>query len=134
MIKIFTDAATNPQLKKSGGGIVIIKDQEQIQLNYILTAGSNHEAELEIILKALDYLIEKDWRNDSILLYSDSKTAIKILDQNSTKNNLFLSYLKEFNQKSPLFSLLVLQWIPESKNKGADHLARQGLQKALKNR
>lgn len=134
MLKIYTDAATNPQLKKSGGGIVIIKDQKQIQLNYVLTAESNHEAELEIILKALDYLIEKDWLNDSILLYSDSKTAIKILDQNSTKNNLFLPYLKEFNQKSTLFSLLVLQWIPESKNKGADHLARQGLQKALKNR
>ncbi|MDN6754550.1 MAG: ribonuclease HI, partial [Enterococcus sp.] len=27
--------------------------------------------------------------------------------------------------------LLILQWIPEAKNKGADNLARQGLRKEL---
>ena len=30
------------------------------------------------------------------------------------------------------FSLLILQWLPENKNKGADNLARQALHKQLK--
>ena len=38
-------------------------------------------------------------------------------------------YLSEFNELAPQFPLLVLQWIPEAKNKGADNLARQGLRK-----
>ncbi len=66
------------------------------------------------------------------LLYSDSKTAIKILDQGQTKNKLFLPYLSEFNELAPKFPLLVLQWIPEIKNKGADNLARQGLEKSYR--
>lgn len=77
-------------------------------------------------------MLDQHLADQNVLLYSDSKTAIKILDQGRTKNNRFLPYLMEFNELAPQFTLLVLQWIPESKNKGADHLARQGLQKSLK--
>ncbi|MGX7203657.1 ribonuclease HI family protein [Enterococcus pingfangensis] len=128
MLKVFTDAATN--LEKSGGGILIISNKQK-QLAISLPEKNNHQAELAVILYALNYLIDHNLNNQSILLYSDSKTAIKILDQGQTKNKLFLPYLSEFNELAPKFPLLVLQWIPEAKNKGADNLARQGLRKKL---
>lgn len=132
MIKVYTDAATNAQQKKSGGGILIVDDTQQKQLAIPLKEEDNHTAELAAILYALRYLLDQQLADQNVLLYSDSKTAIKILDQGQTKNNHFLPYLMEFNELAPQFTLLVLQWIPESKNKGADHLARQGLQKSLK--
>ena len=82
-----------------------------------------------MILNSLTYLLNQKLNDKTILLYSDSKTAIKILDQGQTKNKLFQPYLSEFNELAPQFPLLVLQWIPEAKNKGADNLARQGLRK-----
>ncbi|MGG5331545.1 ribonuclease HI family protein [Enterococcus sp. AZ163] len=132
MIKVFTDAATNAQEKKSGGGILIVDDTQQTQLAIPLEEEDNHTAELAALLYAIRYLLDQHLTDQNVLLYSDSKTAIKILDQGRTKNNRFLPYLMEFNELAPQFTLLVLQWIPESKNKGADHLARQGLQKSLK--
>ncbi|MGM0212748.1 ribonuclease HI family protein [Enterococcus sp. AZ109] len=132
MIKVYTDAATNAQQKKSGGGILIIADNQQKQLSFPLDEEDNHSAELAVIIYALRYLLEHQLENQNVLLYSDSKTAIKILDQGQTKNNRFSPYLMEFNEISEKFTLLILQWVPEAKNKGADHLARQGLQKSLK--
>ncbi|MGH1647121.1 reverse transcriptase-like protein [Enterococcus gilvus] len=128
MLKVFTDAAAN--LERSGGGIVIISDKQK-QLAIQMTEKNNHQAELAVILYALNYLVDHQLNDQSVLLYSDSKTAIKILDQGQTKNKLFLPYLSEFNELAPLFPLLILQWIPEAKNKGADNLARQGLRKEL---
>lgn len=128
MLKVYTDAATNTE--KSGGGILIISE-EQKQVSISLTETNNHQAELAVILYALNYLIDHKLNDQTILLYSDSKTAIKILDQRQTKNKLFLPYLSEFNELASQFPLLVLQWIPEVKNKGADNLARQGLRKKL---
>lgn len=126
MLKVYTDAATNTQ--KSGGGILIISEKQE-QLAISLPETNNHQAELAVILHALTYLIDQKLNDQTILLYSDSKTAIKILDQGQTKNKLFQPYLSEFNELAPQIPLLVLQWIPEAKNKGADNLARQGLRK-----
>ena len=126
MLKVYTDAATNTQ--KSGGGILIISEKQE-QLAISLPETNNYQAELAVILHALTYLIDQKLNDQTILLYSDSKTAIKILDQGQTKNKLFQPYLSEFNELAPQFPLLVLQWIPEAKNKGADNLARQGLRK-----
>ena len=126
MLKVYTDAATNTQ--KSGGGILIISEKQE-QLAISLPETNNHQAELAVILHALTYLIDQKLNDQTILLYSDSKTAIKILDQGQTKNKLFQPYLSVFKELAPQFPLLVLQWIPEAKNKGADNLARQGLRK-----
>ena len=66
------------------------------------------------------------------MLYTDSKVVAQTIDKNHTNNPDFRKYLEEIQELLPYFSLLIVQWIPESQNKGADHLARQGLAKALK--
>lgn len=130
MLKVFTDAATKDQL--SGGGIVIIGDGLYQQISIPIPATDNHTAEMAVIIDTLVYLIDHDLHQQSILLYSDSKTAIQLFDKGRTKNPEFQDYLQRFNRLAAKFELLVLQWIPEKQNKGADHLARQGLAKARK--
>ena len=66
------------------------------------------------------------------MVYSDSKVLVSTVDKNHTANTDFLPYLELIQQKLVAFELLILQWLPEANNKGADNLARQGLKKALK--
>lgn len=66
------------------------------------------------------------------MLYTDSKVVAQTIDKNYTKNPAFSDYLTEIQCLLKQFPLAIIQWIPESQNKGADHLARQGLAKALK--
>lgn len=131
MLKIYTDAATKDQF--SGGGIVIIGDGIYQQIAIPIDAADNHTAEMATIIAALDHLIQNDLYQQSVLLYSDSKTAVQVFDKGRTKNPEFQDYVQHFNFLASKFDLLVLQWIPEKQNKGADHLARQGLAKARKN-
>lgn len=130
-IKVYTDAATAGKHGPSGGGILLV-DKTQEQLHFPLSETNNHLAEMAVILRALRYLIETNQATKNIWLYSDSKTAIQLFDKGITTNDEFLPYLQQFEQLAAQFQLLILQWIPENQNKGADHLARQGLQLAKK--
>ena len=48
MLKIYTDAATNQKNHTFAAGILIVKNQQQTQLKYEISATDNHEAELKI--------------------------------------------------------------------------------------
>ena len=113
---------------------MIVYQGKQEQLSIPLSVGTNHQAEFEVFLKTLEFLKNKDLQNETIFCFSDSKTLVSTVDKNTTKNELFLPYLQKIKELLPDFSLLILQWLPENKNKGADNLARQALQKQLKER
>ncbi|HGF7655492.1 TPA: ribonuclease HI family protein, partial [Enterococcus faecium] len=105
---------------------------KQEQLSIPLSIGTNHQAEFEVFLKTLEFLKKNDLQNETIFCFSDSKTLVSTVDKNATKNELFLPYLQRIQELLSEFSLLILQWLPENKNKGADNLARQALHKQLK--
>ncbi|MGC6767869.1 ribonuclease HI family protein [Enterococcus sp. LJL51] len=132
MLRIYVDAATKGNPGPSGGGIVVTGEQIHEQLHFSLGECSNHEAEFKILILALEWLINHQFTTTSIFLHSDSKTVVQTIDKNYTGNPVFQPYLKRFQQLESHFTLLLIQWIPENKNKGADNLARQALQKSLK--
>lgn len=132
MIKAFIDASTKGNPGPSGGGIVLLTSQEQKQYHFPLPTLTNHQAEFEVFLHLLDMLMENNQNEKTIMVYSDSKVLVSTVDKNYTRNLDFKDYLSTIQRKLPHFPLLILQWIPEKQNKGADNLARQGLQKALK--
>lgn len=132
MLRVYIDASTKGNPGPSGGGIVILGENRYEQLAVPLSDGSNHEAEFEVFLKTLEILKEQELNTETIFCYSDSKTLVSIIDKNFTTNELFQPYLSAIQALLPAFSLFILQWIPENKNKGADNLARQALQKQLK--
>ncbi|WP_206857362.1 ribonuclease HI family protein [Candidatus Enterococcus mangumiae] len=131
MLKVYIDASTKGNPGPSGGGILIVSDQQQEQLSIPLSFGSNHQAEFEVFLKTLEILKNRQLTEEIILCYSDSKVLVSTIDKDHTSNKDFLPYLEKIQSLLKDFSMLIIQWIPESKNKGADNLARQALQKAL---
>lgn len=136
MLRVYVDAATKGNPGPSGGGVVITgkSNDRQIheQLHFSLGECSNHEAEFKILIASIEWLIEHKHTQTTILLHSDSKVTVQTIDKNYTGNPTFQPYLIKFKELEKHFSMILLQWIPESKNKGADNLARQALQKYIR--
>lgn len=133
MLKLYTDASTKGNPGPSGGGIVLIEDGQQTQLTHPLAVMTNHEAEFAILDYALAYLLAQEKQEQTLFIYTDSKIVATSLEKNFAKNPEFMPYVRRISTKMKQFNTCFLEWIPESQNKGADHLARQALQKILKN-
>lgn len=134
MIKLYTDASTKNNPGLSGVGIVILTENRYDQLSIPLEKEmSNHEAEFEALIQGLDFLIEHLLINETLMMYTDSKILASAIKKNYVKNDIFRVYLTRIQEKLKHFPLFFIHWIPESQNKGADNLARQALQKRLKN-
>ncbi|MCO8293444.1 ribonuclease HI family protein [Tetragenococcus halophilus] len=131
MIKSYIDASTKGNPGPSGGGIVLLGEDIYEQESFALTQLSNHQAEFAVFSHLLDDLYKRGLHTQTILVYTDSKILAQTVQKDYTKNRDFKKYLVEIQEKLTNFPLLLIQWIPESKNNGADHLARQGLQKAI---
>lgn len=132
MIKMYTDASTKNNPGPSGAGIVIMTEKRYEQLSFPLeNEMSNHEAEFEALLKGLNYLIEHQLTNETLMMYTDSKLLASAIKKNYVKKEIFNDYLTLIQERLKHFPLFFIHWIPESQNKGADHLARQALQKII---
>lgn len=129
MLRMYVDAATKGNPGPSAGGIVILGESRHEQLHIPLGNCSNHEAEFRIFIHSLTYVLNKKLMDQTILVHSDSKIVVQTIEKNFTKNPLFRPYLTEYQKLAPLFSLLLVKWIPENQNKGADTLAKQALKK-----
>ncbi|MGX7148925.1 ribonuclease HI family protein [Enterococcus ureasiticus] len=129
MLRIYVDAATKGNPGPSGGGIVIVGDALHEQIHVPLGECSNHEAEFKVFIKALQLVIEKELNDQTVLIHSDSKIVVQTIEKQHAKNAMFQPYLQTFQQLESHFPLLLVKWLPESQNKGADTLAKQALQK-----
>ncbi|MCB5950840.1 ribonuclease HI family protein [Enterococcus sp. BWT-B8] len=132
MLRIYVDAATKGNPGPSGGGMVVTGEGIHEQLHFPLGECSNHEAEFRMLILAIEWLIEHHYTQTTILLHSDSKIVVQTIEKKYTGNSDFQPYLKKFQELEQQFTLLIIQWIPENKNKGADNLAKQALQKVMK--
>lgn len=135
MLKVYVDAASKPQTPYGGIGIVL-SEKEFYQQIAIPIQGDfdNHELEFQAVLYALEECCKHHFQDKFINIYSDSKIVVQTLEKNYTRNEKFSKYLTLINEKLTAFQFVFFHWISDSQNKGADNLARQGLQKALKNR
>lgn len=129
MIKIFIDAATNQTANTSAGGMLFIRNGQQLQKHEQLLAKTNNEAEFEMMVKALNFLLNEKYQDETIFLYTDSKIVIESLHKEYVKDSRFKPHLETILKLSKIFPSLFIEWIEEKDNKGADNLARQALQK-----
>lgn len=132
MIKINIDASTHPTHKISVGCFVLKKDDTTITKTFPIDAKDNHVAEFKTLITALEYCIEENYQHDLVFVYSDSKIVVTSYQKNYVKNDSFSSLLQNIRELSSYFSSLIIEWIPESQNKQADHYAKRALQKELK--
>ncbi|MCO6017746.1 ribonuclease HI [Carnobacterium divergens] len=134
MLKIYTDAATKGNPGPSGVGIVISGPKQFYQQLAIPLQEncSNHEAEFQALLIALQHIEKQHLLTETVMIYTDSKIVANSVERNYAKNDQFATYLKPIHHILNQIELSFINWIPEAQNKGADHLARQALQLKLK--
>lgn len=132
MLKVYTDASTKGNPGPSGIGIVIVGHNLHQQLTKKIDEPlTNHQAEFQAVIFALEWLLEHHTQHELILFHSDSKIVVQTMMKRFTKNPDFLPFYQEIEQLLQNFKLIEFKWIPESQNKGADNLARQALRKIL---
>lgn len=126
MIKLYTDAATKGNPGPTGLGALIIIDRQQVQLSRPFTVTDNHHGEFAAAQFGFQYLLDHGKQNEPVLFYTDSRILSDAIGKNYTKH--YQPELAALNNLLNKFTTVVTQWIPESKNHGAHHLANQALQ------
>ncbi|MGY0692438.1 ribonuclease HI family protein [Virgibacillus sp. FSP13] len=126
MIEVYTDGASSGNPGTSGAGIYIKADGNIHEFSFPLSTLSNHEAEFEAVLKALQ--VCKEHFPDEILSFrSDSRIVVDVVEKDFTKNQTFLPYLEKIRAEASSFPHFFIKWIPEKKNNHADQLARKAI-------
>lgn len=132
MIRLYTDAAVNGNPGDAGIGLLILTDNEQIQLSSPLAnQWNNHQAEFKALLEGLKWLVKNDYTDELTFCYTDSQTVAQSVEKEYVKDTLSNKFLQEILTLMLKFSFISVDWIPESKNRGADNLAKQALRKSL---
>src|SRR5690625_2996384 len=132
MIRMYTDAAVKGNPGPAGVGLLIIFDKEQKQITFPLEGTwNNHHAEFKAMQLGLKWLSDQQFTDEMVFCYTDSKIVAQSVEKKYVKNSVAANYLSEILTLMEQFSFISVKWIPESDNKGADHLARQALQKTF---
>ncbi|MCH4165084.1 MAG: ribonuclease HI family protein [Lentilactobacillus diolivorans] len=126
MIKIYTDAAVNPDDQHSSIGVLIVHNGQQTQLKEPIGPTNNHEAEFIAAIQGFRYLTKAIPKvNEIVFFYTDSKIVIDSLNKRYAKH--FQNEVDELLQLQSHYATVVNTWIPDTQNLGAHHLAIQAL-------
>lgn len=127
MIEVYTDGASvgNPGI--SGAGIYIKANNQIYEYSIPLGHMSNHEAEFQAVIKALE-ICKKEFPENILSFRTDSKAVVNLVEKNFTKNKTFRPLLKQIHNEISHFPLFFIKWIPNKENINADRLAREALQ------
>lgn len=128
MIKLYTDAATKGNPGPTGLGAVIVVEHRQIQVSAPHPVTDNHRGEFAAASFGFRYLLEHFSKNETILFYTDSRILSDALGKNYTKH--YQPELVHLTALVDQFTTVITQWVPESHNRGAHHLALQALHQA----
>jgi ribonuclease HI len=126
LIKVYFDGASAGDPGPSGAGIFIINEKGLVE-NHSLHLGniSNHEAEYQAFIKALEICLEKNYR--TVSFQTDSQLVDRAVEKRYVKNKAFEPLLQKALLLIEEFDLFFLKWIPSKQNHVADELARKAI-------
>jgi ribonuclease HI len=134
-IKIFTDATARGNPGKSGIGIVIKDNNDNLLLTHkeFLGENTNNAGEYSALIKSLDLLNELKDDFNEIQFYLDSELVVKQLKgEYKIKNKDLIRLSIEFWKKvKAIGKNFELSHIPRSENKLADKLANEAVDEYL---
>jgi ribonuclease HI len=127
MFEVYIDGASKGNPGLSGAGIVI-KGQDVLE-EYSIHLGvmSNHEAEFQALLRAIQICKEKDYK--VLSFRTDSKIVCDSIEKEFVKNKEFKPLLEHALSTIHYFDLFFIKWIPSKANSHADSLARKAIHK-----
>lgn len=130
MIRLYTDAAVNGNPGHVGIGLLILAKKDQIQLSFPLDhKWNNHHAEFKALYEGIKWLVDNDYTNELTFCYTDSQIVAQSIEKKYVKDTFSNKVLQDILSLMTQFSFISVTWIPESKNRGADNLAKQALRK-----
>ncbi|ARK30411.1 reverse transcriptase-like protein [Halalkalibacter krulwichiae] len=128
MVEVYIDGASAGDPGWSGAGIFINYKNGQVEHHAVpLGPMSNHEAEYEALIYALEICLEK--KINMVSFRTDSKLIDDAIEKRYVKNKKYQPYLEEAVKMIDQLDLFFMKWIPSNQNKTADALARQAIRK-----
>ena len=129
MIEVYIDGASAGNPGPSGAGIFIKGNGTSEKYSIPLGNMSNHEAEFQAFIEALDICIKKELVHSIVSFRTDSELVNMSVEREFTKNKTYAPLLERALQLTSKFDLFFMKWIPSIENKVADELARLAIQK-----
>lgn len=134
MIKVYFDGACEPI--NPGGiatfGYVIFRDYEKIiegkgiASEPFSSQASNNVAEYTALIKALEWLISNNYKNDNVHVCGDSQLTIRqMTGKYAVKAERLLPLYARAQELAAQFGSIKFEWIPREKNEEADNLTHQ---------
>ncbi|MBO2536499.1 ribonuclease HI family protein [Rummeliibacillus suwonensis] len=127
MLEVYIDAASAGNPGPSAIGIFIKGEGHQVKISESVGITNNHIAEFMALIRGLQEAAKLS--TGIISVRSDSKIVVASIEKEFVKNEEYKPYLNQALQLIEPFELFFIKWIPDSQNKAADALAREGIQK-----
>lgn len=127
MLEVYIDAASAGNPGPSAIGIFIKGEGHQFKISESVGITNNHIAEFMALIRGLQEAAKLS--TGIISVRSDSKIVVASIEKEFVKNEEYKPYLDKALKLTQQFDLFFIKWIPDSQNKAADALARQGIQK-----
>lgn len=80
-INIYTDGSCNPTYKIGGWAAILVIDGQDVLLKGKELQTTHNRMELLSVIKALDYIKDKNLIQHKIIINSDSQYAVKLIDR-----------------------------------------------------
>jgi ribonuclease HI len=130
--EVYIDGLVEPVNPGGTGvvGIIVYRDGKKIcRIGKKIGEGpemSSNRAEYEALVEALQWLLDRGFSKEQILIHSDSNLLIKQMQgQWRMKGGLYAGAQKKARTLSEQFTHLSFQWIPREENEEADLLTRE---------
>lgn len=127
MIELYVDGASAGNPGKSGIGIFIKGEGQQIRLSEPIEPTNNHTAEFIALLRGMEETAKLT--TGIVSARSDSKAVVSAVENEFVKNELHKEYLSKILSIAKTFEFFFIKWIPDSENRAADALAREAIHK-----
>lgn len=127
MIELYVDGASAGNPGKSGIGIFIKGEGHHIKISEPIEPTNNHTAEFIALLRGLEEVAKLT--TGIVSARSDSQIVVMSVEREFVKNAAHQSLLAKIFDIIQTFDYFFIKWIPDTKNRAADALARDAIRR-----
>lgn len=127
MIELYVDGASAGNPGKSGIGIFIKGEGHHIKISEPIEPTNNHTAEFIALLRGLEEVAKLT--TGIVSARSDSQIVVMSVEREFVKNVAHQALLAKIFDIIQTFDYFFIKWIPDTKNRAADALARDAIRR-----